>query len=63
MLVLTALWPASPLATHGYALSLSSLVSSFATLRLEQAIPVARSGPESDDLAWGGVAAALGLAG
>ncbi|HZY33992.1 MAG TPA: hypothetical protein VFE75_09510 [Rhodanobacter sp.] len=63
MLVLTALLPASPLATYGYALSLSSLVSSFATLRLEQAILVARSGPGSDDLAWGGMAAALGLAG
>lgn len=62
MLVLTALLPASPLATYGYALSLSSLASSFATLRLEQAILVARSDTESDDLAWGGLVSALVLA-
>ncbi|WP_350016674.1 hypothetical protein ABNK63_03225 [Rhodanobacter sp. IGA1.0] len=62
MLVLTALLPASPLATYGYALSLSSLASSFATLRLEQAILVARSDAESDDLAWGALVSALILA-
>ncbi|OHE89918.1 hypothetical protein [Rhodanobacter soli] len=63
MPVLTALWPPSPLATCGYALGLSRLVDSFATLRLEQAILVARCGPEPDDLAWGGMVAAPGLAG
>ena len=62
MLVLTALVPASPLATYGYALSISSLASSFATLRLEQAILVADSDAEADALAWGGMVTALGVA-
>lgn len=62
MVVLTALLPVSPLATYGYALSLSSLVSSFATLRLEQAILVAGSEEESEGLAWSSLLVAFVLA-
>lgn len=53
MVVLTALLPASPLATYGYALSISSLMCSFVTLRMEQAILVAASDDEAATLAWG----------
>lgn len=61
MVVLTALLPASPLATYGYALSISSLMCSFVTLRMEQAILVATSDDEAAALAWGStfVAAAV----
>lgn len=61
MVVLTALLPASPLATYGYALSLSSLVSSFATWRLEQAILVASSERDADSLAWSSLLVAIVL--
>lgn len=61
MVVLTALLPASPLATYGYALSISSLMSSFITLRMEQAILVAGSEGEAANLAWASVIAAAVL--
>ncbi len=50
--ILGILLPANPLATFGYALSISSLLSTFVTLRLEQAVLVAHSEEDASRLAW-----------
>jgi O-antigen/teichoic acid export membrane protein len=59
--LLATLLPSGPLATFGYALSIGSLVSNFATLRVEQAVLVASSDDEAAILAYSAHACAFAV--